>query len=110
MISNAELREGSRHPIHARTEVRLGNGIIVEGEAKDISSRGFMFHSENRLPVGKSVRVILIPEQDEPAPYRINADGFVARLHDEGVAVSFTDIDPVGWQYLCDEVLHVTAQ
>lgn len=109
MMTNAELREVSRHPIHARTEVRLGNGVIVEGEAKDISSHGFMFHSESRLPVGKNVRVILIPDSEATATCRINADGFVARLHDEGVAVSFTDIDPVGWQYLCDEVLHVAA-
>ena len=54
-----------------------------------------MFHSESRLPVGKSVRVILIPDQDEPSPCRFNADGFVARLDDSGVAVSFTEIDPV---------------
>jgi len=106
MITLPEHRECRRSPIHARTEVRLRNGIVVEGEAKDISLHGLMFHSQCRLPVGKPVRVRLIPDQSESANCRhINAGGFVARLHDNGVAVCFTDIDAEGQQYLCDEVL-----
>lgn len=104
MVKTSDLRESNRRPIHGRAEVRLGNGVVVEGEAKDISLQGLMFHSERRLPVGKSVRIVLIPECDLPN-CRINAGGFVARLHDEGVAVRFTDIGPESLQYLSEAVL-----
>lgn len=108
MVKTSDLRESSRRPIHGRAEVRLGNGVVVEGEAKDISLQGLMFHSERRLPVGKSVRIVLIPECDPPN-FRINAGGFVARLHDEGVAVRFTDIGPESLQYLSEAVLHACS-
>ena len=99
MVTFSEHREYSRSPIHARTEVRLGNGITVEGEAVDVSLRGLMFVSENRLPIGKPVRVMLILDGDAE-PRHINAGGHIARLHDEGVAVQFTDIDLDNDQYL----------
>lgn len=108
MIGNLELRESNRRPIQARTEVRLHNGVVVEGEAVDISYRGLMFLTERRLPIGKPVRVILIPQSDV-APPRINAGGFIARLHDEGVAVRFTEIDSEGMRYLRDQILNERA-
>lgn len=104
MISDTELRDSGRRSIDAKTEVRLGNGIIVEGQAKDISLHGLMFHTDQRLPMGKPVRIIIILDS-EPETCRISAGGFVARLHDEGVAVRFTEIDPDGMQYLREEVL-----
>lgn len=105
MHTITEHRESIRRPIHARAEIRLGNGVVVEGEVKNISLRGLMFHSERRLPLGKRVRVIVIPE-NSTSSCRIYAGGFVTRLHDDGVAVRFTEIDPDGRQYLCNEVLH----
>lgn len=105
MIGNLELRESNRQPIHARTEVRLHNGVFVEGKAVDISYRGLMFLTERRLPVGKPVRIVLIPD-DAASPPRINAGGYIARLNDDGVAVKFTEIDPDGMQYLRDQVLN----
>lgn len=92
MQTYAEHRAYSRSPIHARTEVRLGNGITVEGKAVDVSLRGLMFVTENRLPIGKSVQVMLIMDGNSE-PHRINAGGHIARLHDEGVAVQFTEMD-----------------
>lgn len=92
MESFAEHREYSRSPIHAKTEVRLHNGITVEGKAVDVSLRGLMFVSENRLPIGKPVRIMLIMEGNTE-PRQIYAGGQIARLHDEGVAVQFTEMD-----------------
>ena len=103
MVTFSEHREYSRSPIHARTEVRLGNGITVEGKAVDVSLRGLMFVSENRLPIGKPVRVVLILDGDAE-PRHINVGGQIARLHDQGVAVQFTDIDLDNTQYLRDVI------
>ncbi len=103
MVTFSEHREYSRSPIHARTEVRLGNGITVEGKAVDVSLRGLMFVSENRLPIGKPVRVVLILDGDAE-PRHINVGGHIARLHDQGVAVQFTDIDLDNTQYLRDVI------
>ena len=103
MLSFAENREYSRSPIHARTEVRLGNGVIVEGRAVDVSLRGLMFVTEDRLPIGKPVRVMLILEGN-CQPKRINASGRIARMDDAGVAVHFTDLDIDNAQYLRDVV------
>lgn len=107
MVPFAEHREYSRSPIHARTEVRLGNGITVEGKAVDVSLRGLMFVSENRLPIGKPVRVMLILE-GTAEPHCINAGGHIARLHDEGVAVQFTEMDSDTTQYLRQIILFNT--
>lgn len=101
MATYAEHREYSRSPINARTEVRLRNGITVEGKAVDVSLRGLMFATEDRLPVGKPVRVMLILEGNRE-PKRINAGGHVARLDDAGVAVCFTELDLDNTQYLRD--------
>lgn len=103
MLTYAEHREYSRSPIHARTEVRMGNGITVEGKAVDVSLRGLMFLTEDRLPVGKPVRVMLILEGNRE-PKRINVGGRIARLDDMGVAVHFTDLDLDNAQYLRDIV------
>lgn len=103
MLTNAEHREYSRSPIHARTEVRMGNGITVEGKAVDVSLRGLMFLTDDRLPIGKPVRVMLILEGNQE-PKRINAGGRIARLDDAGVAVHFTDLDLDNAQYLRDIV------
>ena len=92
MVTFSEHREYSRSPIHARTEVRLGNGITVEGKAVDVSLRGLMFESESRLPIGKPVRVMLILDGDAE-PRHINVGGHIARNHDQGLAVQFTDMD-----------------
>lgn len=92
MVTYAEHRAYSRSPIHARTEVRLGNGITVEGRAVDVSLHGLMFVTENRLPIGKPVRVMLILEENVE-PRRINVGGQIARLFDDGVAVQFTEMD-----------------
>ena len=104
MLTFSEHREYSRIPIHARTEVRLGNGITVEGDAVDVSLRGLMFITEDRLPVGKPVRVMLILEGNRE-PKRINASGHIARTDDAGVAVHFTDLDLDNAQYLRDVVM-----
>jgi len=104
MLLNAEHRGCNRSPIQGKTQVRLLNGVVVEGEAVDISLLGMLFHSERCLPVGKSVRVALFPES-ELSPFRIDAGGFVVRLHDQGVAVRFTDMSPDTRQYLREEVL-----
>ncbi len=106
--ASQDLRECHRHPIQGKAEVRLGNGVVVEGEAQDISLHGLMFHSERRLPVGKSVQIVLITDCEDVEAQRIKAGGVVARLHDEGVAVSITDMDADGQRYLCDNVLHET--
>jgi len=103
MATYAEHREYSRSPIHARTEVRLCNGITVEGKAVDVSLRGLMFATENRLPIGKPVRVMLILDGDRE-PKRIVVGGQIARLDDAGVAVHFTDLDLDNAEYLRDIV------
>lgn len=109
MVTYAEHRAYSRSPIHARTEVRLGNGITVEGRAVDVSLHGLMFVTENRLPIGKPVRVMLILEGNTE-PHRINAGGQIARLHDEGVAVQFTEMDHDNTRSLREVILFNTPK
>lgn len=104
MVTYAEHRACSRSPIKARTEVRLGNGITVEGRAVDVSLRGLMFVTENRLPIGKPVRVMLIMDGNVE-PNRILVDGLIARLHDEGVAVQFTDLNSDNTESLREIIL-----
>lgn len=99
MVTFLENRTSSRSPIRGHAAVRLGNGITVEGKAVDVSLRGLMFVTENRLPIGKPVRVMLVVEGQEE-PCRINAGGHIARLHDEGVAVQFTEMDADNAQFL----------
>jgi hypothetical protein len=103
MVTYAEHRECSRSPIHGRTEVRLSNGVTVEGKAVDVSLRGLMLATEDRLPIGKPVRIMLILDGDRE-PKRVNAGGHIARLDDAGVAVCFTELDLDNAQYLRDIV------
>lgn len=105
MFMSTEHRECSRSPVNARIEVRLSNGVVLEGEAVDVSLRGLMFLTERRLPVGKSVLVVLLLDGGLDQQ-RIEVGGHVARLDDDGVAVEFTQIDADSVQHLRRLVLY----
>lgn len=93
MFTSIENRKSSRAPVRARIELRLGNGIVVEGQAVDVSLRGLMFETDSRLPVGKSVQVAMIAHETVDIP-RIELGGRIARLDDIGVAVAFNRLAP----------------
>ena len=44
MVKQSDSRESNDAPFMAGAEVRLGNGVVVEGEAKDISLQGLCSH------------------------------------------------------------------
>jgi hypothetical protein len=99
MTTEQESREFTRSPVHAHVEVCLENGVLVDGEAADISLRGMRFFTEKSLPVGKMVRVrvLLEPGQEQPS---LSIGGRIARVEAGGVALEFTGVDADSIEHL----------
>ena len=92
MIKSAEQRTHTRWPIQARAELRLDNGMLMEGASRNVSLNGVLLTSEQILPVGHSCRVSLIMHETM-APLRIDVHGQVVRMDDVGIAIEFSYVD-----------------
>lgn len=99
MTKKPEGREFTRSPIRARVEVRLGNGILVEGRAQDISLNGIFFVTERSLPIGTHVRLNLVLDGGD-TDCRIETYGTVVRIGEHGVAINFEEIDETSITHL----------
>ena len=108
MDSKNENREFSRSHVRIRVEVRLDNGVMVDGEGVDISLRGMRFLTERGFPVGKMVRARIMLE-GEGENLRLEVGARVARMEATGVALEFTDVDSDSIEHLRHLVLYNAA-
>lgn len=107
MTLEHDSREFSRSPVHARVEVCLDNGVMVDGTAADVSLRGMRFFTERSLPVGKSVRVRLLLDDQNAYPY-LAVRGRIVRVEAGGVALEFIGVDADNIEHL-QRLVHSNA-
>lgn len=105
MADKSQGREFSRSPVHVRTEVRLTTGVLVEGQARNVSLNGLLFATERALPMGHTVKVSLILDTGA-GEQRIETNGRVARLEEAGVAIAFDQVDAGSLDHLRQLVLY----
>lgn len=92
MTAKSEERAFTRSPIGLQMQVRLACGVLLEGHAMDISMNGVLFATERSLPVGSKVKVSLVLDSNEQH-HRIDTEGSVTRVTDQGVAIEFDTIE-----------------
>lgn len=105
MSQESEAREFTRSPVSALAQVRLESGVLVEGNAHDVSLNGVLFNSTQALPVGNHVHVTLLLDGGN-GEQRIEAEGHVVRLIEEGVAIEFEHINAESLEHLKRLVLY----
>lgn len=92
MFENSDKRGSMRCAIRAHAQVRLENGLMMEGESRNVSLGGLLLSSELMLPVGNPCRVSLVVE-DDGEDFRIEMRGRVVRIDEDGLAVEFSHLD-----------------
>jgi hypothetical protein len=95
----AEHRVHARHKVPLRVEVSLESGILVEGTVINISLGGILFETEFMLPMCCPVKVVL-SVHGKDSEYKIESQGIVARLDEQGVAIMFSHISAENSTYL----------
>lgn len=105
MSQEFEAREFSRSPISALAQVRLESGVLVEGNAHDVSLNGVLYNSSHCLPVGNLVHVTLLLGGSR-GQQRIEAEGHVVRVIQDGVAIEFEHINAKSIEHLRRLVLY----
>ncbi len=100
-----DARAFTRSPITAEMQVRLACGVLLEGHALDISMNGVLFATERSLPIGNPVRVSMVLTAGDEQ-HRIDTEGSVVRITEEGVAIEFTAINEESLEYLRNLVLY----
>jgi len=101
----SESREFTRSPVRVRTQVRLASGVLLEGQARDVSLKGILFATERALPKGTAVRVAMVLAIGGQE-LRIETEGAVARVGEGAVAIEFTQIDSESVEHLRNLVLY----
>ena len=109
MASDADKREFTRVEVHVEVEAAAGPQRIVSGRVRNVSLNGVFMVCAEKLPAGEPCSVALIlAGRDEPL--RIEADGRVARIDDDGVAIEFTQVAPDDLGHLRNLVLYNAGQ
>jgi len=104
MAKSTEAREFSRSPVRIRAEIRLTSGVLVEGQARNVSLNGLLFATERALPIGHDVKVSLILDTGSQE-HRIETAGHVARVEAQGVAIAFNHVKAESLEHLRQLVL-----
>ena len=104
-----EQRQFTRAPVQLNAEIHLDCGLHIEAHTRDLSLGGALLSTERYLPRGHPVRIILDLEFAGEA-CRIRAQGHVARVDDEGVAIAFSRIHPESLTPLCHIILTHAAE
>ncbi len=104
MAGSTESREFSRSSVRTRVEIRLATGVLVEGEARDVSLNGLLFETERALPIGHEAKISLILSGGSKE-HRIETTGRVARIEARGVAFTFDRVDAESLEHLRQLVL-----
>ena len=100
MSGTIEQRRYSRSPISLSVQVRLETGVLVEGQACNVSLNGLFLETERSLPLGSCVKVkMTVGSKTEKKD--ILCSGVVSRLDDHGVAIELGKIDEESIFGLC---------
>ena len=103
MRKNMEQRKYSRSPVSLSVQVRLESGVLVEGNASNISLNGLLLETERSLPLGSPVKIqMTIGHGNEKTD--IMCPGVVSRLDERGVAIEIGKIDDESLYRLCSLV------
>lgn len=90
---------GDEHPTHreftrvmadVKVSVEAAEGSIIQAETQNVSMKGILVLTAQRLPEGASCEVTLHLDHDA---VQIRAHGSVARVYPEGIAIQFDKID-----------------
>ncbi|HOQ32713.1 MAG TPA: PilZ domain-containing protein [Candidatus Hydrogenedens sp.] len=94
-----DLREFTRCNICLKAEVRLANGILLEGETENISMKGLWFRTEKTFPKDTPVRVHLYLSGTMEKE-SLDIRGFVVRIEADGMGIRFEEIDSDSVEHL----------
>lgn len=100
-----DYREFSRSMVQVNAEIRLTCGMLIEGKTRDASLGGALFTTERPLPQGHPVCVTLCLDFGDEH-HRIKAEGHVARVDEDGIAISFASISADGLEHLRRVILY----
>lgn len=101
MKHTGDARKSPRCPVAVDGEIRLFNGVRVEGTTKDLSLAGVRMSCTHFLPVGHEVQLSLVLH-GERGDCRIEASGVVSRVDSHGVAIHFESVDTEAFERLQD--------
>ncbi|HOK09731.1 MAG TPA: PilZ domain-containing protein [Candidatus Hydrogenedens sp.] len=98
-LPKQDLREYARCHICLSAEVRLSNGILLEGQTENISMKGLWFRTEKTFPKNTPVRIhlFLTGTQDKQA---LNIKGTVVRIEADGMGIKFEEVDSDSAEHL----------
>lgn len=83
-----EQREFTRQISQDAVQVRLPNGVLLEGQTRDISLRGLWLATDHCLPLRSRAHVRLGARRGTP----VEMEAQVVRADVDGVAVMFTQV------------------
>jgi c-di-GMP-binding flagellar brake protein YcgR len=99
MMSVTEKRKFTRIPFQTEIKITAGEVTHVSNKLRDISLGGAFIFMKEALP--ESIPCVLDVELRGPASLlRIQVEGEIVRVEDDGIAVKFTRID-------LDSLLHL---
>lgn len=87
-IEKKEQRGFSRSPVKVSVMLSSGDASPIEGDARDLSMNGVFVRCKTQPPVDSSCRI----ELNLDDLVQVKATGKVARLTEEGVAVTFIEV------------------
>ena len=100
-----DQRRFSRSAVQVRAELRLPNGVLMEGQTENVSLNGMLIHTDRQLPVGHPCNAVLVLSAGEQE-VRLNLAGRVARVSEAEVGVEFDQIELDGLEHLRRLVLY----
>lgn len=94
-----DLRECTRCKVKLDAQVRLANGILLEGQTENISLKGLFFRTEKTFPLDTLVKVHLYLTGTE-GKESLDLKGTVVRIEATGMAIQFTEVDSDSLEHL----------
>ncbi len=94
-----DLREFTRCNICLKAEVRLANGILLEGETENISMKGLWFRTEKTFPKDTPIRIHLYLSGTQETE-SLTIRGSVVRIEADGMGIQFEAIDSDSIEHL----------
>jgi hypothetical protein len=85
-------------------DVYFPDGTKIMGVAVDVSLSGGFISCDERFGVGTKCQALLATGKG-PDAERLDIRGEVARVHDDGMALRFTDMPDDTYDLLCDLVM-----
>lgn len=104
-MSSKEQRRFTRSPVQLEGDVFTEGGNPIHGELRDVGLSGVFVCCDQRYKVGTACTVVLYIGGRKSGT-RIEASGKVTRVHDDGLALGFTDIPSESYAQLRDLVLN----